>query len=211
MLRVADSGKGMSPETRAHLFEPFFTTKPQGEGTGLGLSIVYGAVHQAGGEVEVTSQPDSGTVFTLYFPIAHAAGPAPIEDEAPSPRARPGESVLLVEDDDQVRRATQRALKNLGYEVYSARNLGEALERVKFAPSAVSLLLTDVVLPGSDGVEVRHAIERTVPGIPVLFISGFPDEVLGRHGVELEAVLPKPITPEALGRKVRQVIDAARR
>ena len=209
MLRVSDSGKGISPEVRAHLFEPFFTTKPVGQGTGLGLAIVYGAVQQAGGEVDVVSEPDRGSVFTLYFPLATATALRDEEGEEPSPRAHPGESVLLVEDDDQVRRAAQRALQHLGYEVYSARNLAEALERVKFAPSPVSVLLADVVLPDADGLEVSRTITQAVPGIPVLFISGFPDEVLAQHGVALVEVLPKPFTPEALGRRVRQVIDAS--
>jgi PAS domain S-box-containing protein len=210
MIKVSDSGHGMTGEVLEHLFEPFFTTKGPNQGTGLGLSIVYGAVQRAGGTIEVSSVAGQGSIFTIYMPIAVPDDAQVSEEEdVVTPRARPNESVLVVEDDAQVLRAASRTLKRLGYEVFSASNLAEAVERTRFAPSPLSVLVTDVVLPGGDGLAVSRAVTEAVPGIPVIFMSGFPDEVVGQHGVTM-AKLQKPFTPDVLGRKVRKVLDAAR-
>ncbi|MDP1827781.1 MAG: PAS domain-containing protein [Archangium sp.] len=212
-VSVADSGHGMSAEVKAHLFEPFFTTKECGKGTGLGLAIVYGAVQQAAGSLEVESEPGRGTTFSFYLPMAPAvvAGTDDVFEvfDDSGLRARPGESVLVVEDDPSVRRATARSLEHLGYLVFVASNLGEATERLTFAPSPLSLVVTDVVMPGGDGLEVYRAMERLAPGVPVVFMSGFPDDVVVRHGIS-SRTLQKPFTPEALGRKVRGALDASR-
>jgi CheY-like chemotaxis protein len=210
MIKVSDSGHGMTEEVREHIFEPFFTTKGACKGTGLGLSIAYGAIDQAGGVIEVSSEPGRGSIFTVYLPMAIAdASQQGEEGDVALLQARPNESVLVVEDDEQVLRAASRTLRRLGYEVFSASNLAEAVERARFAPAPLSVLVTDVVLPGGDGLAVSRAVGELVPGIPVIFMSGFPDEVVGQHGVAM-AKLQKPFTPETLGQKVRKVLDAAR-
>lgn len=210
MISVSDTGVGMTPEVLEHLFEPFFTTKEKGKGTGLGLAIVYGAVRQAHGDIEVSSRPGRGTTFNLFFPVATAVlRPRPSAPPRFLP-ARPGERVLLVEDDPQVKSAAARALGLFGYQVTPAGSLGEALAALEASTSWPTVLVTDVVLPEHDGLAVARAVQERVPGIPVLFMSGFPEEVLSKHGLPPGArMLQKPFTPETLGRRVRQVIDAA--
>jgi PAS domain S-box-containing protein len=209
MLAVIDSGVGIEAETLAHIFEPFFTTKEVGKGTGLGLATVYGVVKQSGGYIWVDSEPGKGASFQIYLPriaeptpTAAVAAPA-IETIAGS------ETILLVEDSEPLRRLTQSFLETHGFRVLVAQDGEEAL-RVEAKHSAkIDLLLTDVVMPGMNGKVLAQKLLPKQPGMQVLYISGYTDSFVARHGV-LEAgtvLLHKPYTEEALVRKVREVLD----
>jgi PAS domain S-box-containing protein len=211
MLAISDNGTGMDAETRARVFEPFFTTKPQGKGTGLGLSTVYGIVKQSGGSVWVYSEPGQGTTFKVYLPRAPQGGPATLASSRPStPRARPGESLLVVEDNDQVRRTAVRCLEALGYVVTAANGLKEAVGLVE-GGLRFTVLLTDVVMPGGNGVEVAKVLAERLPSIGRVFMSGYTDDAISQHGVLSPGALflEKPFTQETLGQKVREAMDLA--
>jgi signal transduction histidine kinase len=209
-LAVTDTGHGMDALTRARVFEPFFTTKPPGEGTGLGLSTAYGIVKQSGGWIWVYSEPAQGTTFKIYLP----ATDAPVTPPAPAPKtaseATMGETVLVVEDQDDVRELTVRVLRRKGYTVLEAASGDEALLAAAAHDGHIDLLLTDVVMPGLSGRQVADQLTAIRPGLRVLFMSGYTDNVIAQRGV-LEAgtaFLSKPFTPDALAAKVREVIDA---
>jgi two-component system cell cycle sensor histidine kinase/response regulator CckA len=209
MLEVTDTGTGMDEATQARIFEPFFTTKEQGKGTGLGLSTVFGIVRQAQGSIRVESQLGKGTTFKVYFPRDDGEAEA-----APAKRAerrpRGTETILLVEDEDPVRKVAVDVLAREGYRVLEARNAGEALLLCERHPDRIHLLVSDVVMPQMSGPEVAQRIARERPGIKVICMSGYTDEKVFRHGI-LEAgfaFLPKPLTPDALLAKVREVLDA---
>jgi two-component system cell cycle sensor histidine kinase/response regulator CckA len=208
-LRVRDSGGGMSREVKDHLFEPFFTTKPSGHGTGLGLATVYGAVRQAGGHVRVESEPGKGTTFDVLLPRA-----APVAAEAgpPVPATVPGgtETLILVEDDSGVREAAARALRSGGYRVVAAAGAAEAVEAVRAEAQPPAMLVTDVVMPDTTGRELADRLRLVQPGLRVLFLSGYAQEVIGPHGVldPSESFLAKPFTATSLLSKVRSVLDA---
>ena len=212
LLTVTDSGHGMDAATLARVFEPFFTTKPRGRGTGLGLPMVYGIVKQSGGQMSVYSEPGIGTTMKVYLPAAEALpGETPPPDEAPlsTPAATGTETILLVEDDERVRRFTRTVLEDLGYRVIEAEDGNAALEMADNA-SHIDLLLSDVVLPRLSGREVAQRLAPRRPQMRVLFISGYTENAIVHHGV-LDAglnFLPKPFTPDSLGRKVREVLDA---
>jgi PAS domain S-box-containing protein len=194
-LAVSDGGSGMSPEVRARVFEPFFTTKEGGKGTGLGLSMVFGIVQQAGGHIAVESEPGRGTTFRLWFPAAADGSRA---EEAPPSRAGEvarGETVLLVEDDAQVRRSVARMLEGIGFRVVQASDGPEALARAE--EGKVDLVLTDVVMPGMLGTELAERLRARWPELPVAFQSGYTDAETHRlpPGARL---LRKPFTEEAL-------------
>lgn len=207
-LEVSDTGTGMSPEVLAHVFEPFFTTKPAGKGTGLGLSTAYGVVRQAGGGISARSVPGKGTTFTIDLPLsaASAAAAAAPETSAAPPRGR--ETILLVEDDDLLRRIDQRLLQERGYRVLPARDGEEALNLLHNGGKDADLLLTDVVMPGISGGELAREAMSLKPGLKVIFVSGYVDH---RELEQLMATksefLQKPVAPEALVRKVREVLD----
>ncbi len=212
MLRVTDTGRGMGAEVRERIFEPFFTTKERGKGTGLGLSTVHGIVTQSGGHVRVESAPGRGTTFRVYLPAV--TGPASGELDtgvAPAPQARPGETVLLVEDDPAVRRTVSRSLEQLGYRVLPADGAAGALACVEAGGDRIDLLLSDVVMPGRSGPELASALLERFPGLRTLFMSGFPDDAV----VQREALAPgvrllqKPFTLKDLARAVREVLDGA--
>lgn len=207
MLAVTDTGAGMEAETQARIFEPFFTTKPAGKGTGLGLSTVYGIVKQSGGHIWVYSEPGQGTTFKIYLP-RHAAGAPEVAAPAPEPVQYQGsETILLVEDDPFVRAAVVEVLVKQGYHVLTSRDATEASNHIAQTP--VDLLLTDVNIPGMNGVELARLLRREHPRLRVLCMSGYTDEVAIRSGMvspEL-AFLQKPLTPESLLRKLRQVLD----
>jgi len=210
MLAVTDTGCGMNEETKARMFEPFFTTKPPGRGTGLGLSTVYGIVKQSGGNIWLYSEPGRGTTFKIYLPTV-AALPEDIGKVVPVEAARHGGgTVLVVEDDDQLRRLTHRALAARGYTVLEADRGRAALDIARRHKGMIDLLLTDVVMPDTNGRKLADALRATRPGLRVLYMSGYPDGAIASHGM-LEhgvAYLAKPFTTEAITRKVREVLDA---
>jgi PAS domain S-box-containing protein len=209
MLAVSDNGVGMDRATLERIFEPFFTTKANGKGTGLGLSTVFGIVRQGGGSVWVYSEPGKGTTFKVYLPRIDAEldAPRPI---VPPTKLRGSETILLVEDDDQVRAVALGILRRNGYQVIEARHAGEALLHSEKASGAIDLLLTDVVMPQMSGPELAKRLASVRPGMKVLCMSGYTDDSIVRHGV-LEshlAYVQKPITPEGLTSRVREVLDA---
>lgn len=207
-LVVRDSGCGMDTRTLARAFEPFFTTKEEGKGTGLGLATVHGIVRQSGGHLDVESAPDQGTSITIFLPRS-AAGPlrepaAQHVGEIP----RGTESILVVEDNDAVRRLTVRALRRLGYRVVEAACGPDALEVLERQDS-IDLLLTDVVMPGQSGPQLAAEVEARHPETRILFMSGHADHTLVEQGGQgrLTEFLQKPFLPEALALKVRQLLD----
>lgn len=211
MLAVTDTGHGMDDTTRARIFEPFFTTKDTGKGTGLGLSTVFGIVQQAGGSVWVYSELGRGTTFKIYFPSLESAADAP--QPAASSRLLGGtETVLLVEDQERVRAVAYAILKRSGYRVLVAQSAGDALVLCEQHRGKIDLLLTDVVMPQLSGTELAERVAKTRPELKVLYMSGYTDDSVVRHGV-LEgevAFLQKPFTPESLAGRVREVLDEGR-
>ena len=208
-IRVADNGAGMSEEVRRRAFEPFFTTKGVGQGTGLGLSQVYGFSRQSGGRVAITSAPGAGTTVHLFLPRVYSE----VEDidhailEAPT--ASPGEeTILVVEDDPQVRAVTVEALADLGYKVIEAEDSHVALELIADARRKIDLLLSDIVLPGMNGRQLVEQAGRMRPDLKMLLMSGFDREhgstAAGAQGVE---VLHKPLPPATMAQRVRAVLD----
>ncbi len=209
VLVVADTGCGMDEATRAHVFEPFFTTKEVGKGTGLGLASVYGIVKQSGGFVEVESASGRGAAFTLYLPAAReAARPAEVPAAARDlPRGR--ETILLVEDEENVRALCRKVLQGSGYDVMEAGDGADALRVSAAHAGPVHILVTDVVMPHMNGRALFDRLATERPGLRVLFVSGYLDGDLLRHGVlrQGQAFLNKPFTPEELALKVREVLD----
>jgi len=212
LLSVTDTGLGMSDETQAHLFEPFFTTKERGKGTGLGLATVYGIVQQSGGHIRVNSAAGSGATFLIYLPRVETRGDdVPGADRPFLPHPSPGtETVLLVEDEEVVRRLAREILINNGYQVLDAGNGREALLISEAHRGEIHLLLTDVVMPRLGGRELVERIRPLRPDMRILYMSGYTDDAILRHGVLEEEVpfLQKPFTSEALARKVREVLDS---
>jgi two-component system cell cycle sensor histidine kinase/response regulator CckA len=207
-VTVTDSGTGMTPDVLLHLFEPFFTTKEPGKGTGLGLPTVHGIVTRSGGSVNVYSEVGLGSSFKVYFPKAATGGPADAEAPAAAPSAGGRETVLVVEDADGLRELTKRLLERLGYDVVVAANAATALRLFEENPT-IDLVLTDVVMPGSSGPELTKQLLDTHPGLKVIYMSGYTDEAIVQHGMLKPGIafLHKPFTSDALGRKIRDVLD----
>jgi len=212
MVAVADSGTGMAPEVSARAFEPFFTTKEVGRGTGLGLSQVYGFLRQSGGHVDIDSAPGTGTTVRLYFPRHRGDAPPEAEHiagETAPPRGSPGEVVLVVEDEDEVRRTTVEALRELGYGVREARDGVEALAILSSDP-AITLLFTDVVMPGLDGRALAERALRQRPDLIILYTTGYAPETDPHETLpdDHPAMLRKPFSVDGLARKLRDLLDS---
>ena len=210
MLAVSDNGQGIDEETRGNIFEPFFTTKEQGKGTGLGLAMIYGIIKQNNGEIQVYSEPSQGTTFKIYLPRVDE----PIEkiEDVPSVEEisdnRGTETIMLVEDDDMVRKMSGDILTGLGYTVLDAENGEDALQVCSRSQGKVDLLLTDVVMPKMSGPELATKMQELCPETKVLFMSGYTENAIVKHGVLEDGVnfIPKPITPRSLSQAVRKVL-----
>ncbi|MCL5735597.1 MAG: PAS domain S-box protein [Actinobacteria bacterium] len=213
MLSVADTGVGMSEEVRSHLFEPFFTTKEQGKGTGLGLATAYGTVRQSGGSIFVQSEPGKGSTFRIYLPRADRA-PATPSYSRPMYQSQFGiESIFVVEDEVAVRELVKRTLERHGYSVTVAPNGDEALAMLQGLRRPPDLLLTDVVLTGSlQGNELAERTRDVYPAMPVLYMSGYTRNAIVHSGNLEDGVnyIEKPFAPEALARRVREILDRQR-
>ena len=211
-LAVSDDGVGMSAEIQARIFEPFFTTKDKGRGTGLGLSMVYGIVKQHGGYIDVRSEEGRGTTFEIYLPCAGVLGDArPEQGPERAIEARGSETILLVEDEGDVRELAREILEMGGYTVLEAGRGDEALRLCLDAAKPIDLLLTDVVMPQMSGPELARRILELRPGTKVVYMSGYTDDALGHHGV-LDpdiVLLPKPFTPESLMQHLRLALDGS--
>ena len=209
LLAVSDTGVGMSADTVAHIFEPFYTTKESGRGTGLGLSTVYGIVKQSGGYVWVYSELGKGTTFKVYLPRVTDAVQA-LPPETPAPATHKGhETILLVEDEDDVRELTQMVLSERGYKVIEAHSPAEAERLADSNGAEIHLLLTDVVMPGISGRELARRLTTRLPHLRVMFMSGYTYNVIAQNGTLEEGIsfLQKPFTPQLLTEKVREVLD----
>jgi CheY-like chemotaxis protein len=210
MLCVRDSGSGMDAETASHIFEPFFTTKGPGRGTGLGLSTVYGIVKQSGGSIWVDSQPDQGTSFRIYLPRIDEPMTGTEESAVEPESARGSETILVVEDDEMVRKLACQSLRMYGYQVVEAANAAEALLLGKAYQGPITLMLTDVVMPQMSGIELASRLNQLRPGMRVVYMSGYTDDAFLRHGALDPALffLQKPFTPGSLAEKVREALDS---
>ena len=208
-LAVADTGCGMTPEILAHVFEPFFTTKPPGKGTGLGLATVFGVVKQSGGFLTIESAPGVGTTVTTFLPVADASartGSGPRQGQTENGR----ETILLVEDEQGIRRLMQRTLEERGYTVIAAESAADAMAVAESYAGAIDLLVSDIIMPDVAGPELAQRMVRLRPTMRVLYVSGFPNRLgLGRNGMSAKATfLPKPFAPSALAIKVRECLDS---
>lgn len=208
ILKVQDTGLGMDATTQTHIFEPFFTTKEMGKGTGLGLATVHGIISQSGGFIEVNSEVGRGTAFLLYLPQANTAEPDLAPTVKPNRPLSGTETVLLIEDEVAVRELVQNVLQMYGYTVLTVSS-EEAIPWMQREHQPIDLLLVDVVMPKYSGRELAEKFTAMQPGLRVLYMSGYTDDIIVRHGV-LEsgvAFLPKPFNPTALVSKVREVLD----
>jgi two-component system, cell cycle sensor histidine kinase and response regulator CckA len=199
-LTVEDNGAGIPDDVLPHVFEPFFTTKPAGIGTGLGLSTVYGIVKQSGGYITVDSVLRRGTTFTIYFPVARPTMEHTGATRKPSHPISGTETILLVEDEPQLRRLLQRAVQQYGYAVLGCETVEDALAIAECHPQPIDLLLSDVVMPGLTGPELAQRVVALRPSIKVLYMSGYPNQTL-------ENYLPKPFTPQLLAARIRESLD----
>jgi PAS domain S-box-containing protein len=208
-VSVSDDGVGMDEETLLHIFEPFFTTKPRGKGTGLGLATVYAIVHQAGGFTEVTSAPGAGTTLRVFLPRAKdgPATPRPRSGAQRRPLTRGTETILLVEDEELVRKLAAEVLRSRGFTVLSAASGPEAIALADANAPAIRLVVSDVVMPGMSGPEMTSALAARGHHFPVLYMSGYAESDSGALLPEGAPLLQKPFSPDALVRRVRAFLD----
>jgi two-component system, cell cycle sensor histidine kinase and response regulator CckA len=208
VITVADTGTGMDEKTRSRIFEPFFTTKEIGKGTGLGLPIAYGIVKQHQGFINCSSEPGKGTTFHIYLPLVSPSKPAPEPMASLIPRGGT-ETILIAEDEPEVRKLITTFLLNFGYTIVEAENGEVAIQRFLEHRDKIRLLLFDVVMPKKDGKQAYDAIRRISPVIKVLFMSGYSASTVLKRGIAEEepAFVLKPASPEVLLKKVREVLD----
>jgi two-component system, cell cycle sensor histidine kinase and response regulator CckA len=204
MLAVSDTGIGMDGETRSRLFEPFFTTKAPGKGSGLGLATAYGIIRQCDGQVTVYSQPNCGTIFEIYLPRVTE----PVSEPERKRSAKGSETILLVDDEEGVRKLVSAVLKSNGYDVLEASNGGGALAVYEKNAHKIDMVLTDIVMPQMSGFELGRELAGRTPGLKILYMSGYRDNALGANGEAPRAFLHKPFTPDILLSKVREVLDS---
>ncbi|HEU5059308.1 MAG TPA: ATP-binding protein, partial [Kofleriaceae bacterium] len=208
VLTVTDTGTGMDAETMSRVFDPFFTTKPDGRGTGLGLSIVYGLVRQSGGAIHIESAPGRGATFTVYLPRSRREPPV---KAAPTPHVRSAgsETILLVEDEDDLRESLREVLEEEGYRVLDAPDAMSALAALEAHDGILHLLLTDVVMPRMSGRELAERVRESRPDVRILFMSGWDPHAsrLWRDEPRV-ALLPKPFTGDELTHKIRQLLES---
>jgi PAS domain S-box-containing protein len=210
-MQVSDNGSGMPPEVADRAFEPFFSTKPKGEGSGLGLATIYGIVTQAGGNIRIYSEPHLGTTVTVLLPVTDQLPPS--GEQAPGkPERGNGELVLLVEDEPAIREVTRRILTRSGYQVISAASGQEAVSAATTCPDLITLLVTDVIMPGMQGREVAGRVSEIQPGIAVLYMSGYTEGLLSAQGVLEPGInlIEKPFTAASLLTKMREILHARR-
>jgi len=209
MLAISDTGIGMNSAVQEHLFEPFYTTKEPGQGTGLGLATVYGIVKQSGGSIFVYSETGRGTSFKIFLPRAESTDDA-IAAEPIRPELRGTESILLVEDQAEVRSVVEQMLTRHGYRVAAAGNGADALDIARTYPGRIDLIITDVVMPGMSGREVATRFLRERPAARELYMSGYTDDSVVQQGVIEQSVafIQKPFRPSTLLQKIREVLDA---
>jgi CheY-like chemotaxis protein len=205
-LRVGDTGIGITKDVQSHLFEPFFTTKKPGEGTGLGLATVYGIVKQSDGSIWVYSEPGVGTTFSIYLPRVDDGANLPQEPAPSHASLRGSETILVVEDQDQLRKMAVRVLRDYGYRVIESANPEDALLTSERHPGPIDLMLTDVIMPGMTGPELVGRIKPLRPSMEIIYMSGYS----GHTVPDLAgAYLSKPFSPEALAIKVREALGAS--
>ncbi|HWQ34687.1 MAG TPA: response regulator [Blastocatellia bacterium] len=209
MVAVSDTGTGMTPEVQERIFEPFFTTKEQSKGTGLGLSTVYGIVSQSGGCIRVHSEPGAGTSFSIYLPQAEEDIPEAGEAEPLITAPAGGETILLVEDEAMLRRLFHEILEMDGFNVLEAANGREALQMSERYQGRLHLLITDVIMPQMSGYELADQLLQRHPGLKIIFMSGYTDDVQVQRSINNQGVMfiQKPFTPEALERKIREALE----
>jgi len=209
MLAVSDTGSGMDKEVREHIFEPFYTTKEKGKGTGLGLSTIYGIVKQNNGFIWVYSEPGQGSTFKIYLPKVKGGVKAEEIKQTPVEHLDGSETVLIVEDEDSLRKLVRTVLKQKGYKILEAENGEDALRISNEHEGTIDLMITDVVMPKMSGKETAERLQPLYPQMKIIYMSGYTDDAIVHHGVLAPGLnfLEKPFSPEGLARKVREVLD----
>jgi two-component system cell cycle sensor histidine kinase/response regulator CckA len=209
MLAVHDTGRGMDRETQSHVFEPFFTTKDRSKGSGLGLATVYGTVHQSGGCLTISSELGKGTTIQIYLPRVEEAVEVVQTPQGLSRPSRGAETILVVEDDDAVRRMTREFLLIEGYTIVEARSAAEAMHLLQSDRKPIDLVLTDVLMPGMKGSELGEQLSKLDSSIRVLYMSAYTEEAVVNFGFlgSGAAFIEKPFSPDELARKVREVLS----
>lgn len=208
MLAFSDSGCGMDKATTSQIFEPFFTTKPKDKGSGLGLATVFGAVKQNNGFINVYSEPAKGTTFKIYFPRFYGEIDVPAKKQEDIP-LQGTESILVVEDEEQVLDLAKSSLELYGYTVFTAKSPGDAILLCERGDRKLDLLISDVVMPEMNGKELKERLSVLKPEMKVIFMSGYTADVVAHRGILEEGInfLQKPFTPRSLARKVREVLN----
>ncbi len=210
-ISIIDTGSGMSEETQRHIFEPFFTTKGSGQGTGLGLATAYGMIRQSGGAIQILSELGAGTTARVYLPLGETEVPEKASEPEQSARTTGVETILVVEDEARVRKLVAGVLASRGYTVLEAMRGEEALRLLHSHQGRVDMAVVDVVMPEMSGPDLVRQIEAVRPGLRILYMSGYTDEAVVHHGIPASgaAFLQKPFLPDALARKVREVLDSS--